>query len=62
MNPNELIRWAARSAVWQLARRSPTWLLIVIVLGALAYGSGKSHGDALPTAAGLHFARQAQRP
>jgi hypothetical protein len=38
MNPNELLRWAARSAVWQLARRSPTWVLIVIVLAALLYG------------------------
>lgn len=38
MNPNELIRWAARAAIWQLARRSPTWLLILVVAAALLLG------------------------
>ena len=46
MNPDELIRWAARSAVWQLARRSPTWILLLIVAAALLYGDGgrRAHG------------------
>jgi hypothetical protein len=35
---DQLIRWAARSAVWQLARRSPAWLLLAIVAFALLYG------------------------
>jgi hypothetical protein len=34
MNENDLEREAARSAIWQLSRRAPTWLLIVIVIAA----------------------------
>lgn len=34
MNENDLEREAARSAIWQLSRRAPTWLLILIVIVA----------------------------
>ena len=37
---NEIERDAVRASVWQLARRSPTWFLVVVVLAAawLAWG------------------------
>jgi hypothetical protein len=34
MNTNQLINRVVSAAIWQLMRRSPTWLLIVIVGGA----------------------------
>jgi hypothetical protein len=40
MNLDWFVRQATRAAIWQLARRSPTWLLIGIVLGAALYSMG----------------------
>lgn len=36
----EIERDVVRASVWQLARRSPTWFLILVVLGAawIAWG------------------------
>ena len=35
MNENEIERDVVRSAIWQLTRRAPTWLLIAILIGAV---------------------------
>lgn len=34
MNQTQLINRVVSAAIWQLMRRSPTWLLVVIVGGA----------------------------
>jgi hypothetical protein len=34
MNQNQIIASFIRAATWQLARRSPMWLLILAVAGA----------------------------
>lgn len=41
MNLDQIINAFARSALWQLARRSPTWLLLAAV--ALAWLVGGQH-------------------
>jgi hypothetical protein len=35
VNEDEIERDVVRSATWQLMRRAPTWLLIVVLLGAV---------------------------
>jgi hypothetical protein len=37
MNLNQIIAQLVRAAEWQLMRRSPTWLLCIVVLGAFAW-------------------------
>jgi hypothetical protein len=37
MNTNQLVNRAVSAAIWQLARRSPTWALLAIVGAAFAY-------------------------
>jgi hypothetical protein len=39
MNQNQIIAAFVRGACWQLARRSPTWLLLAIVAGAFLFAS-----------------------
>jgi hypothetical protein len=39
MNDNQIIASFIRAATWQLARRSPTLLLILVVGAALLFGS-----------------------
>jgi hypothetical protein len=34
MNQNQILVAFVRAACWQLARRSPTWVLIAVVAGA----------------------------
>jgi uncharacterized membrane protein len=36
VNLNQLLAQLVRAAEWQLMRRSPTWMLLGIVLGAVA--------------------------
>jgi hypothetical protein len=36
MNLNQILAQLVRAAEWQLMRRSPTWMLLGIVLGAVA--------------------------
>ena len=43
MNLNQLIAGLVRAAEWQLMRRSPTWALLAIVVGAFAYAILKGH-------------------
>ena len=43
MNLDQIISTFARSAIWQLTRRSPTWVLIAIVIGAALVGSHHGH-------------------
>jgi hypothetical protein len=44
MNQQQLINRVVSAAIWQLARRAPTWLLIAIVGGAflVAYAHGET--------------------
>ncbi len=35
----QIIAAFVRGAVWQLMRRSPTWLLLAIVAGAFLFGN-----------------------
>jgi hypothetical protein len=37
MNEDQIANRAVSAAIWQLARRAPTWLLIIIVAAGLAY-------------------------
>jgi hypothetical protein len=37
VNEDQLANRALSAAIWQLARRSPTWLLIAIVAAGFAY-------------------------
>jgi hypothetical protein len=37
MNQNQIIASFVRAATWQLARRSPTWLLILAVVAAFLF-------------------------
>jgi hypothetical protein len=46
MNQQQLINRVVSAAIWQLMRRAPTWLLIVIVGGAFLLA--KAHGDEYP--------------
>ncbi len=39
MSQNQIIAAFVRGACWQLARRSPTWLLIAAVAAAFLFGS-----------------------
>jgi hypothetical protein len=39
MNQSQIIAAFVRGACWQLARRSPTWLLLAIVVGAFLFAS-----------------------
>ena len=39
MTQSQIIASFVRSACWQLARRSPTWLLILMVAAAFLFGS-----------------------
>jgi len=43
---NRIFDRAVSAAIWQLMRRAPTWLLIVIVGGALL--GGLAHGQTAP--------------
>jgi hypothetical protein len=43
MNLNQILAGLVRAAEWQLMRRSPTWALIGIVLGAVALALLKGH-------------------
>jgi hypothetical protein len=36
MSLNQILAQLVRAAEWQLMRRSPTWMLLGIVLGAVA--------------------------
>jgi hypothetical protein len=36
MNLNQILAGLVRAAEWQLMRRSPTWVLLAIVMGAVA--------------------------
>jgi hypothetical protein len=36
MTLNQILAQLVRAAEWQLARRSPTWVLLGIVMGAIA--------------------------
>lgn len=43
MNLNQLIAGLVRAAEWQLMRRSPTWALLALVIGAFAWAILKGH-------------------
>jgi hypothetical protein len=43
MNLNQLLAQLVRAAEWQLMRRSPTWVLLGLVLGAFALAILRSH-------------------
>lgn len=45
MNQQQLMNRVVSAAIWQLMRRAPTWLLIVIVGGAFLFA--KAHGETL---------------
>jgi hypothetical protein len=46
MTANRIFDRAVSAAIWQLMRRAPTWLLIVIVGGVLL--GGLAHGQTAP--------------
>ena len=46
MNQQQLINRVVSAAIWQLMRRAPTWLLVVIVGGAFL--AALAHGDEYP--------------
>jgi endonuclease YncB( thermonuclease family) len=47
VTPNQISNRFVSAAIWQLMRRSPTWLLIAIVGGALLFGWARGQTGAL---------------